>query len=305
MIRVVMFDLGLTLIDADNRPFPHVKDALDAISTFRAENGNPLRRCLVSDFTMASPPATSAKVSALFKQYLAILDPTGLRPFFEPVSKRITLSTHAGVLKPDRKIFETALSRLGAGVQLQECLFITENAAHIKAARETLEMQTLRFRSAGSNQFDFEDWAQAPALIAGLVAPNQPANTHAAIKAQLAAQGVDLLKLENTAAPNEMKITAQAWTPVSLPGHEDLKDLLIAIPVGGKMKRGSKGEVTSTKLEKPSTEQISEATDFVRSLAAHGQIESPGGKGGSGATHEIKTDEKGKRRLVRKRFSAV
>src|SRR5262249_17212025 len=89
VIRVLMFDLGLTLKDANNRPFPHVKEALTAISSFKTADGKRLSSCLVSDFTMPDPPATPAKIDAIFKQYLAVLDATGLRPFFEPVKKRV------------------------------------------------------------------------------------------------------------------------------------------------------------------------------------------------------------------------
>jgi len=166
----------LTLIDDKNRPFPHVEDALDAIAQFKTSDGHPLRSCLVSDFTMAAPPVTPAKVSALFNQYLSILDSTGLRHLFEPVKKRVTLSTHVGVLKPDRKVFEKALKRLGASVSLDKCLFITENANHVEKARKALKMHALRFRSAGSSKFDFDDWSEAPALIANLVAPHQLIN---------------------------------------------------------------------------------------------------------------------------------
>jgi FMN phosphatase YigB (HAD superfamily) len=169
MIRVVMFDLGMTLVDADRRPFPHVEDALTAICSFKAADGEPLCSCLVSDFTMAAPPVTDTKIAALFEQYLSILDGTGLRSFFEPVDKRVTLSTHAGVQKPDRKIFEKSIERLGTNVPLEECLFITEEPTHIEEARKNLKMATLRFRSVASDQFDFDDWAQAPALIASLM----------------------------------------------------------------------------------------------------------------------------------------
>lgn len=102
MIRVVMFDLGRTLIDDDERPFAHVEDALAAISAFTTPAGEAFRFCLVSDFTMPTAPPTAAKIAALFEEFLAILDRTGLRRFFEPVQRRVTLSTHAGVAKPAR-----------------------------------------------------------------------------------------------------------------------------------------------------------------------------------------------------------
>jgi hypothetical protein len=305
MIRVVMFDLGMTLIDGDNHPFAHVADALTAISGFKTADGKSLRSCLVSDFTMATPPATAEKVAALFNEYLAILDGTGLRPFFEPVEKRVTLSTHAGARKPDRKIFETALRRLGAGTPLEECLFITENATHIDEARKALNMKALRFRSAGSSQFDFDDWAEAPALIANLVAPRQLANTHAAIKAHLAARGIDLLTSEPSESPGATKFSGQVWSPISVPGFEDLQDVRVAIPVEGEITRGLKGEIRSVAPMQPSIEQLAEAASYVRSLANHGQIAGHAAKRALGATHQIETDEHGNRRLVRKRFTAL
>src|ERR1044071_2374804 len=131
MIQVLMFDLGKTLVDQNTHPFPHVTAALTAIAAFKTESGKRLASCLVSDFDLSSP-FTPAKVNAKVAQYLAILDTTTLRPFFEPVKKRVTLSTHANAMKPDRKIFETALQRLGSTAQLEDCLFITEEASHIK-----------------------------------------------------------------------------------------------------------------------------------------------------------------------------
>jgi FMN phosphatase YigB (HAD superfamily) len=86
-----------------------------------------------------------------------VLDETGLRPLFEPVQRRVTLSTHAGVCKPDPRIFTMALARLRSKAGLDECLLITENPGHIEAARTRLRMSALRFRSGASPQFDFED----------------------------------------------------------------------------------------------------------------------------------------------------
>jgi FMN phosphatase YigB (HAD superfamily) len=114
MIRVVLFDLGLTLVDSQDRPFPHVKEALQAVRSFKTADGKPLGIGLVSDFDLPAPPPTKKKIDAIFDRYLAILDQTGLRPFFEPVRRHVTLSTHVGVYKPDRKIFEMALKRLGS-----------------------------------------------------------------------------------------------------------------------------------------------------------------------------------------------
>src|SRR5262249_10184253 len=112
MIRVLMLDLGETLIH-NEAPMPHVPEALGALTQFETADGDPLLVCLISDFTMPAPPATKAKIDALFNEYLDILEHAGLKDFFEPVEQHVTLSTHAGVNKPDAKIFETAINRLG------------------------------------------------------------------------------------------------------------------------------------------------------------------------------------------------
>ena len=304
MIRVLMFDLGQTLIDPNHHPFPHVPEALTAISGFTTAAGKPPLSCLVSDFTTATPPVTPAKATALFHEYRAILEERGLRSFFEPVKKRVILSTHAKVKKPDQKIFEKALQRLGISGTLEECLFITENADHIAEARNELHMQVLQFQAPPESQYGFDDWAEAPALIANLVAPHQFANTHAAIQAHLSAQGIELLTAEPAETPDTIRVSGQVWRPVSVPGFDDLHNLRVAIPVEGLIARGPKGELQSAALGKPSAEQIAEVTSYVRSLATQGQIEGRPGKHPFRPTHQIETDEQGNRRLVRKRFTA-
>jgi hypothetical protein len=299
MIRVVMFDLGMTLVDAELHPFPHVTDAFTAIADFKTGDGKPLRSCLVSDFTMPTQPVTDAKIAALFEEYLAILNQTGLRRFFEPVNERVTLSCHAGVTKPNAKIFKKALERLGAMVPLQDCLLITEDASHVDEARTTLKMKALQFRSAASSQFDFDDWAEAPALIANLVAPHQIANTQAAIKAHLAAQDINLLHSEPGIAPDTLRFSGQIWLPISVPGFKDLENVQVEIPVKGEIRLGPKGAVSSVTPTQPSPEMMAEVTSYVRSLATHGRIASDPAKRGPGTTHTIETDERGNRRLVR------
>ncbi len=183
MIKVVMFDLGQTLIDEANqqRPFPH---AIEALATITKANPAPAI-CLVSDFKMDLTPAQA------MKEYLVILDAAGLRAFFQPVQKRVTLSNHAAAVKPSAKIFKKALQRLGLpATPFKHCCFITENAAHIKAAREQLHMQAFQFG------VDFTDWAEVPAML-GVAAPS---------------------------AGNS------GWQTISVPGHADLKNIEVEVP---------------------------------------------------------------------------
>jgi FMN phosphatase YigB (HAD superfamily) len=157
MVRVAMLDLGGTLTDGTTL-FPHVPDALAALRRLRRPDGTRLDLCLVSDFTMAN----GASVRARFSEYLRILDRLNLRRFFVPVGRHVTLSTHAGVMKPDRKVYELALTRLGTGAHLGDCLSITEDATHIAACRR-LGMTTLHFGT------DFTDWSEVPPIVRGMV----------------------------------------------------------------------------------------------------------------------------------------
>lgn len=301
MIRVVIFDLGLTLLDARERPFPHVIEALQAIADFRTADGHALRSCLVSDYEMPATPTSTLQIGRLFRAYLTRLQASGLQPLFEPVQRRVTLSTHAGVFKPERALFETALRRLRAAVALKECLLVTEDAAHVHKVRRQLGMQALRFR--GGAGADFEDWAHAPALIAHRVAPEHAGNLHAAVRAQLAAQGVELETLERDAAGHYLA-RGQVWRPVAVPGlPEPVGSLHMALPVSATLRRDAQGRL-KVRLKKPGAAEEAEARHFAASLAHQGQI-ADAGQVSRGATHEIATDAQGRSCLRRRRFSAL
>src|ERR1044072_1704624 len=107
MIRVLLLDLGGTLM-VDGAVLPGVPEALRAIEEFKIADGKLLVTCLVSDFEMPIP-RTQVAIDAAFRAYLDILEGVNLAHFFEPVDERITLSTHAGVTKPARIVFELAL----------------------------------------------------------------------------------------------------------------------------------------------------------------------------------------------------
>jgi FMN phosphatase YigB (HAD superfamily) len=161
MIRLVLLDLGGTLVDGA-QPFPHVAEALSELAGLVTADGRSLTLVLVSDFTLVSPPLTPARIKPEFDRYLALLDGFGLRRFFRPVARRITLSTHVGRMKPDRQVYEKALARSRTGASLAECLVITEDAGHLAACR-TYGMTTLHFGT------DFTEWSAAPGLVAELL----------------------------------------------------------------------------------------------------------------------------------------
>lgn len=171
MIKVIMFDLGWTLVDGDTlHPFSHVAEALTEINNLSAKDGTRIQSCLVSDWGPEGPPAPAEQIAAAMTECRDILRNAGLEPLFEPVEKRVTLSIQIGKRKPHREIFELALKRLGVGARLDECLLVTEAPDHIAAARTRLGMAALQFRKPGSPPAEFEDWSLAPALIAKIIA---------------------------------------------------------------------------------------------------------------------------------------
>ena len=307
MIRVLFFDLGLTLIDSQNRPFPHVNEALQTIQAFVTADGKPLASGLVSDFDMPVPPATPQKIRAIFERYLSVLETAGLRPLFEPVQRRVTLSTHAGVLKPHRTFFVTALARLKSKALFDECLFITENRDHVRAARTELHMHALQFRSSRSTTFDFDDWLQAPAMVAHLVDSAGGSNTEAALRQHLrVAHGFDLQAIDRPdQARKTTRVRGTLWKPVGESAGKELADVHAPFTLEGEVTRGPSGEVQAVRFVEPASDEVTEAASFLRSLARQGQIGGSSPQPGQAATHDIETDDQGRRRLVRKRFRAI
>src|SRR5215471_686902 len=100
MIKLALFDVGDTLI-RNNRPLPGVHTALRKIAGIQTAGGEPLVLGIVSDFLMPQPPVTEQKIQALEQQFIELLRSARLDEFFEPPEKRITLSSRAGVNKPD------------------------------------------------------------------------------------------------------------------------------------------------------------------------------------------------------------
>ena len=201
MIRILMLDLGDTLIRGDSL-LPHSRQALEAIRGLETASGEALTLSLVSDFHMPTPPGSPEEIDRIFLEYLAVLDRFDLRSFFEPVGRHVTLSTHVGVYKPDRRVFEAAVSRLGMDASLDECLFVTENARHVRVCREELGMSVLRFGEIRGEGVDFDDWSDAPLLVAHRLDPGSELNLERALRTKLAAShGLKLFSVDRAGKP--------------------------------------------------------------------------------------------------------
>ncbi len=295
-----MLDLGDTLV-RDNRVLEHVPASLDAFRQFETETFEPLNVCLVSDFHLASRHR-EGEIERIFEEFLSILDGLSLRQYFEPTSRHVTLSTHANVMKPDRAVFETALSRLGVGCTLAECLFITENAEHIAACR-ALGMTCLRFGHDTDTGVSFDDWAIGPLLVNHVVAPASRSNLFLSLRVWFGAvHSIDLISINEGPDRRRVQAAGKQWDPISDARLGDLGELYVQLPVTMSITLDDCGLVDDCVITQPPEEEREAVTAFVGSLAAHGQIAASSSDLARGTTHVLETDEKGRRILKRTRF---
>ena len=297
MIRVLMLDLGDTLAEGNN-VLPHVPEALKVLSRFETESGAQLALALVSDYTMPEPPVTPQKVETIFADYVKELEQLQLKNFFEPVDRHATLSAHAGVFKPDAAIFKKALQRLKLRAGLNSCLFITENAEHIAACRK-LGMETLLF--GPTDEADFSDWSEAPLLIARKVAPENAQNLKLALQLRLATEfEMELVSISNS-GKNPIEGRGKKLFPVKLKGDS----IAVPFPVNVKISLDKDGRIRDVSSDQPDPEALAESAHYLKTLEANKQI-SRGNKALQGnETHELKADEKGRKVLTRRRFTAT
>jgi beta-phosphoglucomutase-like phosphatase (HAD superfamily) len=140
----LLFDVGGTL-EHRGRPRAGAVALLSALRHVRDEGGEAPVLGLVSDYGLAATPAEAA---ALRREYLGELRALGLGRFFQPFDARVTLSSDVSALKPDPRVFRAALDKLRPGLSWHDAVFVTENAAHVRAAR-ALGMLAVQVRAPG------------------------------------------------------------------------------------------------------------------------------------------------------------
>lgn len=127
-LRLILFDLGDTLESGEQlRP--------GALTTLRAieKLGDVAHVALLSD---VEQPASARDESRIRHEYEELLGRLGIRAFFEPLARWITLSSEVGVRKPAPATFRRAMRKAGADLGFGDVMFITENEGHVRRARE-------------------------------------------------------------------------------------------------------------------------------------------------------------------------
>jgi hypothetical protein len=303
MIKLAFLDVGETLIH-DGRPYPGVIDALGALSRFETTDGGALFLGAVSDYYLPEPPPTEAKVAALEERYRnEVLMPAGLEAFFEPFASRVTLSSRAGVYKPDRRIFELAVERSGTGAALGECLFVTENSAHLEKCRE-YGITPVRFGPGPGPSF--EDWADAPAVIAEVVAPGHPGNRAAAVGPVLAVRHGLTGFVPFGKGDRSVRGQANRLVQLKDPRLGPLDGVQVELPAEVSVELGTDGRVADVTASPPDPEEVADAVNYVCGLVKGHKVAIPGQRAPAfGTTHTVEQDEAGQMRLVRRGYSAV
>lgn len=277
MLRALLLDLGDTLVRA-NHVIEHVPKALAQLAALPTEQDLPLQLALVSDYTMPGPGAAPEELARLFEEYVELVRGFGLLQCFEPVDQHITLSTQAGVSKPDARIFQLALQRLKLPPELASAMLITEAGDHVAAARR-LGMTAWQYGK------DFDDWTSAPLLVA---------------RALHCDDATSLLE------PLRDRVQALFDKRVQRIEHADNHPVTVIYAVLAEnpeaevvIRLNPAGDVDS--LE-PVTPTDSEAK-YRRSLEDSGALGAAGEPLAPGQTHVLEPGPDGKPKLTRKRFS--
>jgi FMN phosphatase YigB (HAD superfamily) len=162
-MKLILFDLGNTLENTQaGSLLPGALKTLKAIQEMKSADGSPAVLALVSDF--GDIPATPEQINASMQEYLKIIEDLGIRKFFEPVAKRITLSTQAGAMKPSKIIFGSAMKKISTQLKFGDVMFITENKSHVTAARG-LGMKAIHFKGPGETSGDVKKLSDLIPLV--------------------------------------------------------------------------------------------------------------------------------------------
>jgi hypothetical protein len=304
MIRVLLLDFSSLVID-DGCTLPHVSEALEAMSQFETGLGEPLAMSLVSDRQASSHGSAQQTSETLLQRFVADLDDLGLTRFFEPVDQHVTLSIQAGARKLDRRVFATAVKRLGSDASPEQCLFITR-ARELDSSEPSQGMEMLGWGPPGSPGADFNDWSECPLLIAHLVGSKSNHNLQLALNARLAVtEGLRLTTLSGRSTDGRLEAQAQVLHRLHGPHLGAAEGVHMELPTRAKIRLDPRGRIEGVDREEPEAEDVAEATHFAKTLIDNQQVATTPGPLPPGTTHQVETDAEGRRVLKRKRFSAI
>ena len=306
MVRVIFLHLSSTIVQGE-AALPHLQDALEVLSKFETESGTAPILSLIADYAAPSSPVTDQTTEAIFSEYVSMLDKLGLKQFFEPVDRRLTLANPAAFCQPDLTVVEKAIKRLRQRVNLTGCLLITSCPAEVSAAYRKMGVKVLRFDPEGLTNADFNDWSEAPLLIACIIGPESGQNKKLALQLRLAAAyDIQLVSMDDKPESSIIHGRAKKLFPVQLTKRGGPAETIqVPLPVNVEITLDKQGNVSTVKNDEPDAETIAESAHFINTLESNKQIaHGPEPLTGS-ETHRTEVDAKGRKLLTRKRFTAT
>lgn len=193
-------------------------------------------------------------------------------------------------LPPDADLGSALSYRSASGAALSECLLVVRDAERARAAAQVV--QTLLF----------DDEAELPLLVAARLGAS--ANLAPALGFYLQVhQRIESSAIVSASA-ERVDFRGMAWRVVTGEELLDLSGVLVPFSVVGFVTLRADGGVVTVTVSEPTSDEVSEARNFVASLVHHGQVSTHIPGQNARGTHEIVTDALGQRRLVRARSGA-
>jgi hypothetical protein len=196
--------------------------------------------------------------------------------------------------------FVTAKGRPLRVSVLQQAADLTLPQSHsLLVVREPQRAQTARLVK-GLEVLQVDDEAQLPLRVAARIGAS--ANLEGALVFYLRQRhGIDASAVVSTSG----SFRGVAWREIEGEELAELSGVMVPVPVEGSVTLQADGGVSAVRGAEPTPEDLAEARSFVASLVHHGQVNThtrgPGHQPGARASHEVVTDARGQRRLVRSR----
>jgi epoxide hydrolase-like predicted phosphatase len=134
---------GVKLSSLRDTYFAHLKPNAPMIEYMRELRGRGLRMAILTNNVREWEPHWRAKL-----------------PDIDEIFELVVDSAFVGMRKPDPRIYELTVERLGGGLRAEECVFVDDNEPNVTAARE-LGMAAVHFRDTEQARAELEEALRA------------------------------------------------------------------------------------------------------------------------------------------------
>jgi hypothetical protein len=199
-----------------------------------------------------------------------------------------------------------AISRLGIEAQLEHCLFITEEQAHISACRR-LGMTAIRFDPASiASGTGISDWSQAPQYVSDMLGQAGDINQVLTLRMAITAKyDIDNITIRKDPSTQQISASATKLYQLSDPGLGRLDGIFVRLPVELLVELDDTGHFQSAVLCPPNDTDKQEMIQYLKTLVTSGDIAINPGADPVHETHFIEHDSEGRRILKRRGFRSV